>query len=346
MQKTILYAVLNWGLGHATRSIPIIQYLIQENYKLIIVSDGAALTLLQNEFPGQTFESTQSYGVVYGTTSKDFNLTLAGQIPKFISVIKKEHQQCISLCQHYQVDYIISDNRYGYYHEKIPSAFLCHQLHLRYPDSKIIEKMVNKTYQAYQQKFSKLWVPDLSPPANISAAMSNLNWKNVNYLGIDSRFEKIDRANKYDYLAILSGPEPQRSLLEAELLSKLNEMSGNFALVRGTTSNRTIHAETHVQVFDLLTSSELNQLICASKTIICRSGYTSILDLMKLDKNAILIPTPGQAEQIYLADNLAKLNYFHITHQGNIQLSSSTTLQRPQLQFGYNVALIQDFLSC
>lgn len=346
MQKTILYAVLNWGLGHATRSIPILQALIAKNYKLIIVSDGEALNLLKSEFPQLTYETTQAYGVVYASNAKKFNATLALQIPKFIQAIKDEHSDCKKHCKQYQVDYIISDNRYGFYHDQIPSAFIGHQLQLRYPANRFFEKIVNKSYQSYLKKFSELWVPDLAPPMNISGELSNLAWKNVRFLGIASRLEKMDIESNTNYLAILSGPEPQRTLLEEELLIKLPRVKGKHILVRGTSTPRTFAPNKNIGVFDMLTTRELNQLICASKTVICRSGYTSIMDLLKLDKNALLIPTPGQAEQEYLAENLKKLNYFSIQKQGFIQLDSLKKTYRPKLTFGYDFTIIQSFLSC
>jgi uncharacterized protein (TIGR00661 family) len=346
LQKTILYAVLNWGLGHASRSIPIIRALILRGYKLVIVSDGEALTLLQGEFPEQQFEATKSYAVEYALKAKSFNTTLALQIPKFIQAIKEEHRNCQFLCKKYAIDKIISDNRYGFYHKEIPSAFICHQLHLRYPASTIIEKIVNKSYQYYLKNFTQLWVPDLAPPNSISGEMSGLNWFNVHYLGIDSRLEKLKVPEKYQYIAILSGPEPQRSLLEAELLLSLNSKPGEHVIIRGTNDARQYFSKAHVQVYDMMNSTTLNTLICSSQTVLCRAGYTSILDLLKLDKDAILIPTPGQAEQEYLADNLKKLRYFGVEKQGEIELLASNKQERPKLNFGYNFELIQSFLSC
>lgn len=346
MQKTILYAVLNWGLGHATRSIPIIKSLINKKFKLIIVSDGEALSLLQIEFPKLEFEKTIGYKVAYARTSQDFNFTLAKQIPKFIQAIKEEHKDCLKLCTKYQVDFIISDNRYGFFHPSLPSALLCHQLHLRYPESKLIEKIVNKSYQSYLKKFNQLWVPDTAPPKNISGEMSHLTWKNVRYIGLDSRFEKINTPLKYKYIAILSGPEPQRSLLESELLTKLNQTPGNHILIRGTTTSQESNSKAPIEVYDMAHSMLLNKLICLSETVICRSGYTSIVDLLKLDKNALIIPTPGQAEQEYLAQNMKKLNYFSVEHQGEINLESMETSNRPKIKFGYDYEVILSFLSC
>lgn len=345
MQKTILYAVLNWGLGHVTRSIPIIHHLIEEGHKLIIASDGVALSLLEKEFPRQTIFTTQTYDVVYAKDGEKFSTAMAMQIPKFISAIKKEHKDCLELCDEYDVDYIISDNRYGFYHDAIPSAFICHQLHLLYPDSRLFEMIVNKSYQGFLKKFSQLWVPDNEPPNNLTGRMSKLKWNNVHYVGIESRLEHKESDPKYDCLCILSGPEPQRSLMEAELLIKLKERDGNHCLIRGADNLEKIE-EDNIQVIDLATSKELEQLINSSKMVVCRSGYTSVMDLLKLKKPAILVPTPGQVEQEFLAKSLDEKGWFQSSSQDDIVLEWDVSYKLPDLKTGYDYSILQQFLSC
>jgi uncharacterized protein (TIGR00661 family) len=344
LQKTILYAVLNWGLGHVTRSIPIIRYLNDQGHRVILVSDGIALDLLTKEFPDQTIVATNSYAVSYASNAATFNIELALQIPKFMRAIKEEQSHCKALCEEYGVDCIISDNRYGFYQKTIPSAFICHQLHLLYPGNRLIEKIVNKSYQGYLNKFSQLWVPDINPPNNLSGQMSDLSWKNVHYIGIESRFKHQAQAVKYDSISILSGPEPQRTLLEEELLKKLHELNGKHCLVRGSgevdwKENQDIH------VVHLATSELLNQLINESALVICRAGYTSVMDLIKLQKSAILIPTPGQAEQEYLASSLADKEWFQQSTQGELLLEVDTKFEVPDLDTGYHFEIIRQFLS-
>lgn len=349
MQKTILYAVLNWGLGHATRSIPIIKYLIQQNYKLIIASDGEALLLLQKEFPNLIFEETSSYNVVYSNSSSSFNSTLAKQIPKFMNTIKLEQTNCKGLVKKHQVDFIISDNRYGFYHHQIPCALICHQLHLLYESNALVEKIVNKSYQVYLKKFKQLWVPDFASPNSISNKLSILNWNNVQFIGADSRFEKLNLPIQYHVVAVLSGPEPQRSLLEQQLAKELSNTKGNHLLIRGTKNGEKLLEFENIEIIDFATSELLNQKIEESAVIICRSGYTSVIDLLKLQKKALLIPTPGQIEQEYLAKNLKQNNWFAIANQENFGLSKELPniekIQSPSLNFGYNFEIIQQFLS-
>lgn len=349
MQKTILYAVLNWGLGHATRSIPIIQHLIDTGNKLIIASDGEALNLLQKEFPRLIFEKVCAYNVVYASNSANFNITLAKQIPKFIKAIKNEHNDCIALCKKHKVDYIISDNRYGFYHNKITSAFICHQLHLLYEDNYLFEKIVNKSYQGYLKKFTQIWVPDFAAPFSISGKLSKLNWKKIQFIGADSRFKNQKISSKNDILVILSGPEPQRSLLEDITLKQIAKIKGQHTLIRGTQQAKNIKSNKNVKLIDFATSKELNQLVTDSEMIVCRSGYTSVIDLLKLKKKALLIPTPGQVEQEYLAKNLAEKNWFYTQKQNDINIETAihkiSKTEIPNLDFAYNFNIIQQFLS-
>jgi uncharacterized protein (TIGR00661 family) len=346
LQKTILYAVLHWGLGHATRSIPIIHYLIQQKYKVIIVSDGAAFDLLQQEFPNEIFERSCSYDVSYAKDPKLFNWHLAKQIPKFISVIEQEHDECKNICDRYRVDAIISDNRYGFYHKSIPSAFICHQLKLLYPSNIIFEKIVNKAYQKYLQKFNELWVPDLASPNSISGDMSDLAWKQVKYIGIESRFEKFLTEKKYDVVAILSGPEPLRTEFEKEILKKMNKGKGQYLLVRGARNLEKVSVNSNVELVEWLQSKELNKVIASSDWVLARSGYTSVLDLLKLEKKAVLIATPGQVEQEYLAQKLHQLQWFESKKMEDISLDFIPISKTPQLKFGYEFEIIQQFLSC
>lgn len=349
MQKTILYAVLNWGLGHATRSIPIIQHLIEEGNHVIIASDGEALQLLQTEFPKLAFEEASAYNVVYANKSSQFNITLAKQIPKFIKAIQAEQKDCIALCEKHQVDYIISDNRYGFYHHKIPSAFICHQLHLLYEANVFFEKIVNKSYQTYLKKFTQIWVPDFAPPHSISGKLSSLKWKNVQFIGAESRLNKLVLPIKNKVLAILSGPEPQRTLLENKILKELTEIKGKHLLIRGTKKANKLAEFKNIEIIDFATSNLLNQKIEASEMLICRSGYTSVIDLLKLKKKALLIPTPGQVEQKYLAKKLSEKSWFYSQNQEDLNIEKAfSEIQKtelPVLVFAYNFNIIQQFLS-
>ena len=345
LQKTILYAVLNWGLGHATRSVPIIHRLTQLGHRVILASDGLALELLQKEFPTLELISTQPYQVSYSASAKKFNITLALQVPKFIQAIAKEHLHCKKICDKYNVELIISDNRYGFYQKNIPSALICHQLRLLYPGHKLAESLLNRSYQGYLKRFNQLWVPDLPPPNNLSMNMSKLIWPNVYFIGIDSRLMLKPSKKVYDTLSILSGPEPQRSLLENEIIEKLSNVQGMHCIIRGSNTPMKEITNNNITRIDLASSKEINAQINQSERVICRAGYTSIMDMIALKKSAILVPTPGQVEQEYLAESLSKKHWFQYQKQGELSLQKNDNYQVPALETSYDYTFIEQFLS-
>lgn len=350
MKKRILYGILNWGLGHATRSIPIIRFLLDQGHDIVIVSDGLALQLLKNEFPELKFEECMGYDVEYSKKASNFSLHIAKQIPKFLKTIQAEHEFCAQLCKKYDIDYIVSDNRYGFYHDTFPSAIICHQLRLLYPSNNLFENLVNKSYQYFLKKFDRIWVPDFPAPQSISGKLSQLAWKNIDFIGAASRLKPQSVSQEYNYLAILSGPEPQRTILEKKILTLFSNSDGENAIVRACSDKMEQEIPKNIKVFDMLNSLELEVLIAKSKYLVSRSGYTSIVDYIHLEKTCLLIPTPGQVEQEYLAEKLSKKTDFISCEQEKLELRELEKLKHclssEWPKTGYNYSLIQQFLLC
>ncbi len=301
--KKILFAVLNWGLGHATRSIPLINELIKNNNEIILASDGQALDLLQKEFPKLQSEKLPAYNIHYSSNKYLFLIDLVFQTPKIIKAIRNEHQKTKELVSKYNIDYIISDNRYGVYQKDVYSVFMTHQLRVlsgltTWFSTKIQKKLI---------KSNEIWIPDFEGDDNLSGKLSHnvkIDKKTI-YLGVLSRFKYKEVPKQYDILAILSGVEPQRSLLEKILLREFQKSDKKIGLVQGVVENE--QKLTHINgidIYNYLLSDELENLINASEIIISRSGYTSIMDYYVLKKKVFFIPTPGQTEQIYLAKYL------------------------------------------
>ena len=133
----------------------------------------------------------------------------------------------------------------------------------------------------------------------------------VRYVGPLSRFPKnggIAVSLKYKFLFILSGIEPQRSILEKKILNLFEERVGlpSCLLVRGVESpflNDTVYP--NLKIENVLSGEILLGLLQVSDCVVCRSGYTSIMELASISHKAVLIPTPGQTEQEYLANYLS-----------------------------------------
>lgn len=307
--KRLLVAPLNWGLGHATRCIPVIRHLLEQGHEVLLASDGDSLHLLHAEFPElQSFELS-GYNPAYSKRNS-FALTIARQVPKFMLAVRKEHEQVNRLIADKKIDAVISDNRYGVWSAHVPSALMLHQLNLLMPAGLgWIRPLLNRIHQNLFRKFSYVWVPDAEGSV-LSGELSDApRVKNLRYVGALSRFKMLPVTSPgYDLVAVLSGPEPQRSLLEEILRKQLPGSGLTWRLVRGVVNNNPIEGNQGA-ILDFLPADKLNKLMSEAAVVLARSGYSTIMDLHKLGKKAILIPTPGQTEQEYLATRATKKGY-------------------------------------
>ena len=320
MKKRILIAPLNWGLGHATRCIPIINALLKLNYTPIIASDGIALALLKKEFPELTFDELPAYNVTYSKKASLFKWKLLLDSPKLFYTINKEKKATKALLKKHNIDGIISDNRLGVSSKKVPSVFITHQLNVL---SGSTTWLSTKIHQNIIKKFDECWVPDNEFTPNLSGKLGHTNDTSlpIKYLGPLSRFKKTETTPVYDVMVLLSGPEPQRTLLEDKLLLELQYFKGKVLLVRGVIeAEESITVKNNITVYNFMQSNALEHAINSSNIILSRSGYTTIMDLAKIGKKAFFIPTPGQFEQEYLATLLDELKLVPMCNQGDFKI--------------------------
>lgn len=295
--RKILYCVLNWGLGHASRSIALIKRLALGN-DIIIASDGEAGVLLQEELPNHSYQELPSYGIHYKYSSMHLNMLV--QFPKIITAYANEKNVVKSICEQEKIDLIISDHRYGCRVDDIESIFLGHQINI------IGSAAATRVNKSLISKFDHCWVPDYNDQ-RLSGKLSDAkDTPNTSFIGPLTRMEKLDLETRYDIAIVLSGPEPKRTKLEAKLLEQAEQMDAKVCLVRGTKKGKPIRKITDIEVKEFLGSQELNKIMAASKMIVCRSGYSSLMDLEVLNKPALIIPTQGQKEQEYLAEHYSQ----------------------------------------
>jgi UDP-N-acetylglucosamine:LPS N-acetylglucosamine transferase len=297
--QRILIAPLNWGLGHATRSAKLIQILKEKN-TVFLASDGNALNWLSLEFPYlecvELPELKMKYSKIFGAAGG-----ILFRLPHFIRSIRKDYIHAKRLVKEYKIDLIISDNRYGVYNEECRSVLLTHQLQIPHP----LFALISGPFQILLNKFDEIWVPDdkeHSLSGRLSMPEEELRIP-VHYIGRLSRFQGLSSPGKKDikFLLIASGPEPFRKQLIDYFEFNFHLINENCHIVYGKepvnekpSSNVTRHG--------LVDSKSLENLILRSELVMCRSGYSSIMDLIEMKQNAVLIPTPGQAEQKYLAE--------------------------------------------
>lgn len=322
----ILVAPLDWGLGHATRCIPIIRELIILECVVFIVADRNTFTLLEKEFPSIVFLRFKGYEIEYSRTGKFFHLKMLLQAPKVAFSVWKEHRWLKKIIKQYAIDAVISDNRFGMFSKKIPSIYITHQLCIK-TGSKLTENIAQRIHYYFIKKYTHCWVPDnkenglagaLSHPQKIPA--------NVIYIGPLSRFISLPEVEKiYDVLISISGPEPMRSIFENKILKQLEFFLGRVLLIRGlpTEKNDLPHANGSLMIKNHLPAEDLNMAIEQSEIVIARSGYTTIMDMIALKKKAILVPTPGQTEQEYLAKYLSEKDYFFSVKEANFLIEDA-----------------------
>jgi len=291
-------------LGHATRCIPIINALLKANFEPVLASDGDALLLLQKEFPFLKSIELPSYNISYPKNGKNLKFKLFLQLPAIILAIKKERKIVSQLIDKEHISGIISDNRFGVFSKKVPSVYITHQLKVFSGKTTFL---TSKIHQKFINFFDECWVPDVEGISNFSGALGHLKKSrlNIKYIGVLSRFQPKEIEMKYDLLLLLSGPEPQRTLLENKLLNELQHFKGKILMVRGVLNNTSkIKASSSFNIINYLLVNELEEAINQSKVVIARSGYSTIMDLAVLGKKAFFIPTPGQFEQEYLGKTL------------------------------------------
>lgn len=303
--KTILIAPLNWGLGHATRCIPIIKALQENNYIPIIASDGIALALLKKEFPYIKTLKLPSYQIEYAKNGKNFKWKLLKNSPKMIRAIWEEKRLIKKWVKKHAIDGIISDNRLGVFSKKVPSVFVTHQLNVMTGNTTWI---TSKLHQNIIKKYTECWVPDVATLPNLTGELGHLKKDSLNlkYIGPLSRMHKKETPKQYDLMIILSGPEPQRGLLEEKLKTEIIHYTGKVVFIKGIIQKEQMKEQIgNVTYYNFMNTRQLEQNFNESEAVLCRSGYTTIMDLAKLEKKAFFIPTPGQYEQEYLAIKLA-----------------------------------------
>ncbi len=328
----VLIAPLNWGLGHATRCIPIIDLLLSNGIEVILASDGSALALLQKEYPQLQSVYLSGYQIRYNSEGQNFVRTMLKQVPKILYQIHKEHRHLQDLVIQHNIDIVISDNRYGCWSNKCYSLFITHQLHIKMPSNlSFLEHFIFRINHHFIKRYNSCWLPDYE---EIDERLSgNLVQKydkerlpiDYHFIGPLSRFTSdLDLASiiSYDILVVLSGPEPQRSIFEQQVIAQVQKIPGKILIVRGiTSSNKTWQLSKNITLQDHLTSASLNPLMLSAKVIISRSGYSTIMDLATLGKSAvILIPTPAQTEQEYLATYFKERRVFYSTTQEEFDL--------------------------
>ena len=332
---TVLVAPLDWGLGHTTRCIPIINSLLAQGCNVLVAGEKAQIALFEREFPQIKGLRLKVYGIRYPVNGSLFFFKIIQQIPTFLHTIIRENRWLESVVEEEKIDLVIADNRYGLYHKKIPTIFITHQLQLHLNNT-LLERISQYFLYRWVNRFTSCWVPDMVE--GIAGKLSHphvLPQVPVQYINLLSRFKKIDTAITYKYCFLISGPEPQRTIFEEMVFELVSEVEEEMVIVRGILNRQEtgdkgpeISFEIHNSnlpstvyrlpstIYNHLPTNELAIVLQQSEYIVCRGGYTSLMELLVLKKKLIVVPTPGQTEQAYLAEILMQQNQiFSVTQK-------------------------------
>ncbi|MBN1980618.1 MAG: hypothetical protein JW795_03745 [Chitinivibrionales bacterium] len=309
MREKVLVAALNWGLGHAARCIPIINALERFGAEVVIASDGAPLAFLKQEFPHLTAIELPAYGIEY-SRKLPMVLSISMQMPKILLTIAKEQSFLRAIQQREHFTTVISDSRFGCLIPGMKNIYVTHQVRIKFPSSmSVFENLGALFHKMVWNRFDAVWVIDRKEEMALSGVMGHdCADKKLTYIGIASRFTTVRPHEKtVDICFLLSGPEPQRTMFEKMILARNWSEQKNYYLIRGLVQTRdTLALPQNWTVANHLSSVLLQQVLVSSKKIVCRSGYSTIMDLVRLGLGATLVPTPGQPEQEYLAEHLQR----------------------------------------
>jgi uncharacterized protein (TIGR00661 family) len=311
----VLFGVFDWGIGHATRDIPLIEELLKEN-EVHIISTGRALKVLKNHLA----DRCEYYDVpsVYSpyTRTRFFQLKFSLSISKLFKSLKHARESSEKIISR-GFDKVISDCRYDVYDNAENSYLINHQLRFMTPFG--VQRVFEMWLASRMKKYKYVIVPDFDRN-NLSGRLShNLRYirpDKIKYIGILSHLRKVDIKEDIDYFISLSGPEPQRSILEEKILLKIDQLEGRIVIAGGNPDAQLSSSSGNIESHSFLNAQQQENVMNRAKFIIARSGYTTIMELAELNKKkALFLPTPGQTEQEYLANYCEKHNYFHHVSQ-------------------------------
>ena len=337
---SVLFTPLNWGLGHAMRDMPIIRTLLERGHDVTIAACGNALTALQREFPTCRFIEFEDYPSPY-SSGRFFLPKLSVYFPVLLHAVARERRKTERIISRDRFDLVISDNRLGVCSSHVPSLFITHQLHFHLPPALWpVELIASALNRFHHSKFDRVIVPDNPPgPLSLAGKLSRPDSDSARsrayFAGILTSIPRQDVPRDLDYLVLISGPEPQRTRLEEILLPMARELDGSSVVLLGSPQRKSkVTRSGDCTIRTYVTNEEKAKLMNRAKFVICRSGYTTMMELAELGKKAgLFIPTPGQTEQEYLSWYYEQKGWFFSKSQYRLDLPGDISTAREYTGF-------------
>lgn len=333
----IAYGICSLGLGHASRSLPLIKELVKEGHDVTVIAHGRSKNYLERSIDDINIIDLPDYPIEYTKTRASFLPNIILKSPAIISSFIEEHEEFVKLQNKYNFNLIISDNRYGIFHQHVPSYIITHQLRLMNPYGLKLLEGLGMIYNSYVSKFfNKILVPDFdenSLSGNLSHNLKFIEKSKIHYIGPLSNFRKLDIKKDIDLLITISGPEPQRTIFENIIIKQIKDFDGKYVIVLGRPDKN----ENNGNILSFASQEEMEKLYNRAKVILSRSGYSTIMDIFYTGGRAFFVPTPAQPEQEYLAEYLHEKGISGYSTQEEFMLSLINTESYSGFDGGYSI---------
>lgn len=301
MPQRVLIAPLHWGLGHATRCIPVIRQQVAAGNEVLLAASGQQEALLREHFPALEYVHIPFMEITYPVNGSMANHFFRSG-PALVHSIIKEHKVLRQMVREKQLDLVISDSRFGLWTTQTKCVFITHQVEIQSP---VFQNLINGLNRWVMDRYDEVWVPDYKEAPGLAGKLSHPPRlpKHTKYIGPISRFTGplSKKPSKWKAVVIISGPEPQRSLFEAEMATRFKNTHEPVLILQGKPGTPLNLRTGNVQTRNHLPDRQLLEALEQSEQVIARSGYSTIMDLHVLGLKAEFHPTPGQTEQEYLA---------------------------------------------
>lgn len=321
------------------------QYLLQSGHRVLFAGNDWQRAYISATMPEVPCIHLDGYDVSYASSGRMFMMAIARQVPSILKTVRDERNWLRNVIKEHGIDIVISDNRYGLYNMDIPCVIMTHQLNAMSGLGKSIDKLVRKIHYKRLEQFDQCWIVDASKPPGLAGLLAHpLKLpKNAQYIGLLSQAEATTTTVSPHLLILLSGPEPQRGILSDKIWKELQAYKGAVVFTEGKAkAPKRESTQPNVHHYTMLTRDKLKEAIQNADMVICRSGYSTVMDLVKLGKKAIFIPTPGQTEQEYLAKDLQQQGMYPYMEQNEFELHAALKIAET---FPYNKPITVDAFS-
>ena len=322
----VLVAPLDWGLGHATRCVPVIREFLSQGAEVEIAVVRANAAFFREVFPDLRQRLAPGYNVVYPKYGFNMALWLLKNSAHLNAVMRYEHRYAEEMVARHGYDILFSDNRFAFFSKKAYNVYMTHQRRIAFPPAlSAFEGVGIRWHEARMKNFDEVWVPDEEKAPGYAGALSHLPaprgikaTPQVRFVGPLSRFDKVAdslkagslKTGKYRVVAVVSGVEPARSQFEASLREILQKLPGRHAVILGKPqAARRSWTEGNIEFYIHLPTGEFANVVQNADWVVSRGGYSTVMDMACLGARCIFVPTPGQYEQVVLARDLAAAGY-------------------------------------